>query len=54
MNQNLLEKKVNNLLEELKLYVESHSLSEHDMHILNGEIDKLLYECLYYKSKLAC
>jgi hypothetical protein len=54
MEKNILEKKVDNLLAELKTFMNSQSLSEYDMFLLNTEIDKLLNECLYYKSKLVC
>ncbi|MCX7922300.1 MAG: hypothetical protein N3B21_09860 [Clostridia bacterium] len=54
MSRTLLEEKVDNLLEELKACIETKALSENDMHTINAEIDRILYECLYYKSKLVC
>jgi hypothetical protein len=44
--------KVDNLLEELRQYMEQQVLSESEVYILKAEIDKILYECLYYKNKL--
>jgi hypothetical protein len=52
MEKNLLVKKIDNLLEDLSAYVESQALSENEVYLLKTEIDKLLYECLYYKSRL--
>jgi len=52
MSKSLLEEKVDNLLNELKQYVDANPLSENEIDMLNLEIDKLLYECLYYKAKL--
>lgn len=52
VEKGVLEKKIDNLLEDLKSYVEVQSLSENDIVILRAELDKLLYECLYYKSKI--
>ncbi len=52
MDGRIIEKKVDTLLNDLKVYIESKSLSENEVSILKEEIDKLLYECLYYKSKL--
>jgi len=54
MDNGLLEEKVDNLLDDFKKCIESKSLTEHEIVILENEIDKLLYECLYYKSKLIC
>ena len=52
MERNILEKKVDNLLLDLRAYIESKALSENEVYLLKAEIDRLLYECLYYKSKL--
>ncbi|HEX3028005.1 MAG TPA: hypothetical protein VHT34_01575 [Clostridia bacterium] len=52
MDGRIIEKKVDNLLNDLKVYIESQSLSEDELNILKEEIDRLLYECLYYKLRL--
>lgn len=52
MNQGFFENRVDLLLEELRAYVEQQALSEQDVYLLKAEIDRLLYECLYYKSRL--
>jgi hypothetical protein len=52
MEKGILEKKIDSLLEDLKGYIEASSLSENDVHVLRAELDKLLYECLYFKSKI--
>ena len=54
MENSLLEKKINELLDDLRVCVESQSLTRHDVFMLKAEIDKLLYECIYYKTKLIC
>jgi hypothetical protein len=54
VERGIFENKVDSLLEELREYVEQQALSEHDVYLLKAEIDKLLYECLYYKSRLIC
>lgn len=54
MERGIFENKVDSLLEELREYVEQQALCEHDVYLLKAEIDKLLYECLYYKSRLIC
>ncbi|MFZ5989139.1 MAG: hypothetical protein ACOYWZ_18730 [Bacillota bacterium] len=51
---NLLEEKVDSLLYFLESYVNMCKLNEQDVTILKLKIDKLLYECLYYRSKLSC
>jgi hypothetical protein len=48
------ENKIDLLLGELREYVEQEGLCENDVYLLKAEIDKLLYECLYYKSRLIC
>ena len=52
MERGYFENRVNLLLVELREYVEQEALSESDVYLLKAEIDKLLYECLYYKSRL--
>ncbi|MCX8128571.1 MAG: hypothetical protein N3I35_00535 [Clostridia bacterium] len=52
MDRGFLESKVDSLLRDLKKYIETTSLSENEIHELKTEIDKLLYECLYYKTRL--
>lgn len=52
MGKSLLQEKVDNLLSELRQYMDENPLSENEVDMLNVEIDKLLYECLYYKAKL--
>lgn len=54
MENGVLEKKIEDLLDDLRSYVESKSLTERDVSMLKAEIDRLLYECLYYKTKLIC
>lgn len=54
MDKGIFENKVDDLLEELREYVEQQALSESEVYLLKAEIDKLLYECLYYKSRLIC
>jgi|GEM_PF-6553223 hypothetical protein len=53
MHSDLLEEKVNGVLDELYQFFETKSLSQKEISIVGNEIDKLLYECLYFKSKIA-
>ena len=52
MDMFLLEKKVESLLKDLKSCLESQNLTEHDACLIKAEIDKILYECMYYRTKL--
>lgn len=52
MDGEFIERKVDSLLDDLKLFVESQKRSDDDTYLLETEIDRLLYECLYYKAKL--
>lgn len=53
MLDNSLGVKIDGLLEDLRMYIETNSLSDNEIYILKDEIDRLIYECMYYKSKLA-
>lgn len=52
MDGGFIERKVDSLLNDLKEFVESRKLSDDDTGVLEAEIDRLLYECLYYKARL--